>query len=172
MEVFKARLDGTVGNLIWWVATLPTAGGVELYGLYGPIQPKPFYDSMKLLIYNNYQQFLIFLTLSYKCLFERGYPACTIVCFYKVFRHTTRLRLNTWRRFKTVDLQLRNILSKLSVFWIQLIHLRTSYYLCSLGKNLKHCAFTGMLNCTSLNAITSKNLCTMPDLVSNKKFIK
>jgi len=27
LPVFKARLDGTLGSLIWWVVTLPMAGG-------------------------------------------------------------------------------------------------------------------------------------------------
>ena len=27
LEAFRAGLDGTLGNLIWWVATLPMAGG-------------------------------------------------------------------------------------------------------------------------------------------------
>ena len=26
LDVFKARLDGALGSLIWWLATLPTAG--------------------------------------------------------------------------------------------------------------------------------------------------
>ena len=30
LEVFEARLDGALGNLIWWVASLPMAGEVEL----------------------------------------------------------------------------------------------------------------------------------------------
>ena len=33
LEVFKARLDGTLGNLIWWVATLSMAVRLELDGL-------------------------------------------------------------------------------------------------------------------------------------------
>jgi len=27
---FKTKLDGALGSLIWWVATLTTAGGLEL----------------------------------------------------------------------------------------------------------------------------------------------
>jgi len=27
MEALKARLDGALGSLVWWVATLPMAGG-------------------------------------------------------------------------------------------------------------------------------------------------
>jgi len=26
LEVFKSRLDGALGSLIWWVAALPAAG--------------------------------------------------------------------------------------------------------------------------------------------------
>ena len=30
LETFKAKLDGALGSLIWWVETLPMAGGLEL----------------------------------------------------------------------------------------------------------------------------------------------
>jgi len=30
LEVFKARLDVALGSLVWWLATLPTAGGLKL----------------------------------------------------------------------------------------------------------------------------------------------
>ena len=30
LEVLKVRLDGALGSLTWWVATLPMAGGLEL----------------------------------------------------------------------------------------------------------------------------------------------
>ena len=36
LEAFKARLNGIVGSLIWWVATLNMAGGLELYYLKVP----------------------------------------------------------------------------------------------------------------------------------------
>ena len=29
LETFKARLDGTLGSLIWWVAALPITVGLE-----------------------------------------------------------------------------------------------------------------------------------------------
>ena len=29
LEAFKARLDVALGSLVWWLVTLPTAGGVE-----------------------------------------------------------------------------------------------------------------------------------------------
>ena len=32
LEAFKARLDGTLGILSWWVATLPMAGGWNWVG--------------------------------------------------------------------------------------------------------------------------------------------
>jgi len=50
LEVFKARLGGALGSLIWcliyWLATLPMAVGVVLDDLQGLIQPRPFHDSM------------------------------------------------------------------------------------------------------------------------------
>ena len=46
LEVLKARLDGALSSLIWWGAALPTAGGLELNDLWGPFQPKTFYDSV------------------------------------------------------------------------------------------------------------------------------
>lgn len=33
LELFKARLDGALGNVVYWVASLPMAGGWELDGL-------------------------------------------------------------------------------------------------------------------------------------------
>ena len=39
LEAFKARL-------VWWLATLHTAGGLELDGHYGPFQPRPLHDAM------------------------------------------------------------------------------------------------------------------------------
>jgi len=29
LAVLKARLDGTLSNLVWWKESLPTAGGLE-----------------------------------------------------------------------------------------------------------------------------------------------
>ena len=46
LAVFKARLDGALSNLVWWKMSLLMAGGLEQDDLYGPFQPKPFYDSM------------------------------------------------------------------------------------------------------------------------------
>ena len=37
-----------VGSLVWWLATLPMAGGLKLDGPCGPFQPRPFYDSLGL----------------------------------------------------------------------------------------------------------------------------
>jgi len=33
LAVFKARLDGSLSNLVWWKVSLLMAGGVELGGL-------------------------------------------------------------------------------------------------------------------------------------------
>jgi len=41
LEAFKARLDGAPSNLVYWEASLPTAGGLELGDL-SPFQTKPF----------------------------------------------------------------------------------------------------------------------------------
>ena len=30
LETFKVRMDGILGILIWWLAVLPMAGGLEL----------------------------------------------------------------------------------------------------------------------------------------------
>ena len=55
-KVFEPGLDEVLGNLIWWVATLPMAGGLELYDFWNPFPHKPFNDSMSM--YTN-----IFLSL-------------------------------------------------------------------------------------------------------------
>ena len=46
LEALKARLDVTLGSLVWWLATLHIAGGLKLNDHCGPFQPRPFYDSM------------------------------------------------------------------------------------------------------------------------------
>ena len=46
LEIFKARLDGALSNLVEREMTLPIAGGLELDDLKGPFQPKPFYDPL------------------------------------------------------------------------------------------------------------------------------
>ena len=46
LEAFKARLDGVLGSLSCWLATLPTAGRLDLDDLQGPLQSKSFYDSV------------------------------------------------------------------------------------------------------------------------------
>ena len=33
LEAFKARLDVALGSLVWWLATLPMAGGLILHDL-------------------------------------------------------------------------------------------------------------------------------------------
>jgi len=45
LEAFKASLDMALGSLVWWLATLHTAGGLNLDDHCGPFQPRPFYDS-------------------------------------------------------------------------------------------------------------------------------
>lgn len=45
LEALKSRL-GILGRLMQWLAALRVAGGLELGGLCGPLQPKSFYDSM------------------------------------------------------------------------------------------------------------------------------
>jgi len=47
LEAFKARLDVSLGSLVWWLVTLHIAGGLKLDGHCGPFQPRPFYGSMK-----------------------------------------------------------------------------------------------------------------------------
>ena len=44
LEALKARLDGALGGLRWWAATLHVAGGLELNDHCGPFQPRLFYD--------------------------------------------------------------------------------------------------------------------------------
>ena len=48
LEAFKARLDVTLGILVFWLVTLPMSGGLKLDDNCGPFQPRPFYDSMVL----------------------------------------------------------------------------------------------------------------------------
>jgi len=50
LEVLKAKLDGALVSLSWWVATSPRQG-FGTVGLRGPFQPKPFYDPMLPLFY-------------------------------------------------------------------------------------------------------------------------
>ena len=46
LHAFMARLDVTLGSLVWWLVTLHTAGGLKLDEHCGPFQPRPFCDSM------------------------------------------------------------------------------------------------------------------------------
>jgi len=50
LKAFKARVDGTLGSLIWWVATLLIAKERDWVGFQGLFQPKPFYNSMTIKI--------------------------------------------------------------------------------------------------------------------------
>ena len=45
LEAFKARLDGALGSLVWWLASLPAAEGLVQDGVKGPFQPKACCDS-------------------------------------------------------------------------------------------------------------------------------
>ena len=49
LEAFKARLNVALGSLVWWLATLHTAGGLKLHDHCDPFQPRPFYDSIMIL---------------------------------------------------------------------------------------------------------------------------
>ena len=44
LEVFKARLDETIGNLVYCRVFLPMTRGLELDDLKNPFQLKPFHD--------------------------------------------------------------------------------------------------------------------------------
>lgn len=35
-----------LNSLVWWLVTLPMAVGLKLDDHYGPLQSRPFYDSM------------------------------------------------------------------------------------------------------------------------------
>ena len=48
LEAFKARLDVALGSLVWQLVTLHIAGGLKLDEYCGSVQPRPFYDSMKM----------------------------------------------------------------------------------------------------------------------------
>ena len=45
LEAVKARMHGAVSSLVWWEASLPIVGGLELER---SLQLKPFYDTMTL----------------------------------------------------------------------------------------------------------------------------
>ena len=47
LEAFRARLDVALGSLVWWFATLHTAGGLKLGDLQGLFHPRSFYDSVE-----------------------------------------------------------------------------------------------------------------------------
>ena len=66
LEVFKARLDVALGSLVWWLATLHIAGGLKLDDHCGPLQPRPFYDSMTLWFLEMYEAASVtaFITVS------------------------------------------------------------------------------------------------------------
>ena len=41
LEVFKARLDGALGNLVWWEVSLPMAEGVGIRGSLRDLPTQP-----------------------------------------------------------------------------------------------------------------------------------
>jgi len=45
LEAFKARLDGALGSLVSWLATLHMEGGLKLDDHRSLFHPRPFYDS-------------------------------------------------------------------------------------------------------------------------------
>jgi len=47
-ETFKARLEGPLGSLSWWVAALSIAVRLELDSLQGPFQPKSVFYSVNI----------------------------------------------------------------------------------------------------------------------------
>ena len=51
LEVFKARLDGALSNLVQREVSLPIAGELEQDDFKDPFQPKPFYDSIIIWIF-------------------------------------------------------------------------------------------------------------------------
>lgn len=46
LQVLKPRLDVALGSLVSWLAALHIAKGLKLDDHYGPLQSRPFYDSM------------------------------------------------------------------------------------------------------------------------------
>ena len=52
LEAFKARLDVALGSLVWWLVTLHIAWGLELNEHCSPFQPRPFYDSTKIIFFS------------------------------------------------------------------------------------------------------------------------
>lgn len=46
LEYSKAKLDGSLSNLIQWKVTLSMTGGLELCDLKGLFLPNPLYDSI------------------------------------------------------------------------------------------------------------------------------
>ena len=41
-----------LGSLVWWLATLPVAGGLKIDDLWGPFQPRSFCDSVIVTIFS------------------------------------------------------------------------------------------------------------------------
>lgn len=52
LGAFKAEWDGSLNNPIWWVAALFMVEGLEMGGLQGTLQPKPFSGFINNLVYS------------------------------------------------------------------------------------------------------------------------
>jgi len=50
LEAFKARLNGALGSLIYWMATPQTGGVLGQGGLCGVFKLKPFYEVLLLVL--------------------------------------------------------------------------------------------------------------------------
>jgi len=62
-----------LGSLVWWLATLHTAGGLKLDDHCGPLQPRPFYDSMMIKRYPK--------EIGNKAALPLGLPVCDVLNF-------------------------------------------------------------------------------------------
>ena len=72
LEALKARLDVALGSLVCWLATLHTAGELQLDDHCDPFQPMPLYDSMILivhLVFGLFQARDLTRFSSYTCIF-------------------------------------------------------------------------------------------------------
>jgi len=81
LEVFKARLNGALGSLlqhqIWRSVALPVAGVLELDDHWVPFQPKPFYDSIVLIVLHRFlfTRCLVYLLFLDKILFAYSFES-------------------------------------------------------------------------------------------------
>jgi len=111
MEVF--RLDGAQGKLIQWMATLPTAVGLEPDDILDPFQPKPFCDSKLHFQSNNCRLLLFSISLHQrkpyiKALIGTGvqientmFVSTVLPLISQVFQAASLL-LQSWTRFPSI----------------------------------------------------------------------